>query len=233
MAYSPLAISPMPQVPEADPTPTFSSEPKPYRSHLDIVSASFPGPSMKALSADERPKAGSMPLEITEGLKSVSLSLSDEQLRNQEEMGPGESEAKQDEDGIWRKDTALTVEERNAKLEQMGEEEEINEDKKFLDKGWGRPFAVQWINATRLPFHRTRHLRNPFNSSREVKISRDGTEVEPSVGEALLREFDRVLAQQNPVFGGPGSSPSPPRDGNPTSHFHGLDPSGLTGPAST
>ncbi|CAG8636353.1 3279_t:CDS:2 [Paraglomus brasilianum] len=43
-----------------------------------------------------------------------------------------------------------------------------------------------------LPFTRTRHLRNPWNANREVKISRDGTEVEPVVGERLLAEFHRV-----------------------------------------
>ena len=41
-----------------------------------------------------------------------------------------------------------------------------------------------------LPFQRTRLLRNPWNGNREVKISRDGTEIEPSVGARLLKEFD-------------------------------------------
>ncbi|PCH40236.1 hypothetical protein WOLCODRAFT_136739 [Wolfiporia cocos MD-104 SS10] len=56
---------------------------------------------------------------------------------------------------------------------------------------WGEPFKVQWIKTERLPFYRTRHLRNPWNHDREVKVSRDGTELEPSVGEALLREWDQ------------------------------------------
>lgn len=42
-----------------------------------------------------------------------------------------------------------------------------------------------------MPFIRTRHLRNPWNANREVKISRDGTEVEPVVGERLLAEFHK------------------------------------------
>jgi len=56
---------------------------------------------------------------------------------------------------------------------------------------WGEPFKVQWIRTNRLPFFRTRHLRNPWNHDREVKVSRDGTELEPSVGQALLEEWDR------------------------------------------
>ncbi|KAI0927339.1 hypothetical protein AcV5_007896 [Taiwanofungus camphoratus] len=56
---------------------------------------------------------------------------------------------------------------------------------------WGEPFKVQWIRTDRLPFHRTRHLRNPWNHDREVKVSRDGTELEPSVGQALLDEWDK------------------------------------------
>jgi hypothetical protein len=44
-------------------------------------------------------------------------------------------------------------------------------------------------------------LRNPWNGNREVKISRDGTEIEPSVGARLLQEFD---AEQPPIVVGPG-----------------------------
>src|SRR5271170_2491143 len=49
-------------------------------------------------------------------------------------------------------------------------------------------------------FQRTRLLRNPWNGNREVKISRDGTEIEPSVGARLLKEFD-----MEPSIIGPGS----------------------------
>ncbi|CAG8537103.1 30393_t:CDS:2, partial [Racocetra persica] len=53
---------------------------------------------------------------------------------------------------------------------------------------------------------RTRHLRNPWNANREVKISRDGTEVEPIVGERLITEFHKtppstVPAQYMPING--------------------------------
>ncbi|OAF98745.1 uncharacterized protein CC84DRAFT_1223494 [Paraphaeosphaeria sporulosa] len=56
-------------------------------------------------------------------------------------------------------------------------------------QSWGKPFRIEWISTTRLPFYRTRGLRNPWNANREVKIARDGTELEPSVGERLLQMF--------------------------------------------
>lgn len=57
---------------------------------------------------------------------------------------------------------------------------------------WGAPFKVEWVRSHRLPFTRTRHLRNPWNHDREVKVSRDGTELEPAVGQMLLEEWDRI-----------------------------------------
>lgn len=50
----------------------------------------------------------------------------------------------------------------------------------------GKPFSLEWLSTIRLPFYRTRGLRNPWNSNREVKIARDGTELEPSVGRRLI-----------------------------------------------
>ena len=57
-------------------------------------------------------------------------------------------------------------------------------------EGWGREFKIEWLRTERLPFHRTRHLRNPWNHDREVKVSRDGTELEPGVGQKLLDEWE-------------------------------------------
>lgn len=59
-------------------------------------------------------------------------------------------------------------------------------------KAWGKPFKLEWLSTARLPFYRTRGLRNPWNSNREVKIARDGTELEPSVGRKLIGLFNRV-----------------------------------------
>ncbi|KAL5047953.1 hypothetical protein BDW71DRAFT_213769 [Aspergillus fruticulosus] len=53
----------------------------------------------------------------------------------------------------------------------------------------GKPFRIRWLSTERVPFHRTRGLRNPWNANREVKIARDGTELEFSVGEKLVLLF--------------------------------------------
>lgn len=72
-----------------------------------------------------------------------------------------------------------------------------------VSQSWGKPFKIEWISTNRLPFYRTRGLRNPWNANREVKIARDGTELEPAVGERLLQMFHR-LGGSNP------SAPMPP-----------------------
>ncbi|KAG6119040.1 hypothetical protein E4U13_008052 [Claviceps humidiphila] len=56
----------------------------------------------------------------------------------------------------------------------------------------GKPFRLEWLSTTRLPFCHTGNLRNPWNSGREVKIARDGTEIEPSIGRRLMRLFNRM-----------------------------------------
>ncbi|KAK5651740.1 hypothetical protein OQA88_11702 [Cercophora sp. LCS_1] len=65
-------------------------------------------------------------------------------------------------------------------------------------KAWGKPFRLEWLSTARLPFYRTRGLRNPWNANREVKIARDGTELEPSVGRRLIGLFNRA---QSPALG--------------------------------
>ncbi|KAI0031931.1 YT521-B-like domain-containing protein [Vararia minispora EC-137] len=72
------------------------------------------------------------------------------------------------------------------------------------DDLWGQSFEIEWIKTERLPFYRTRHLRNPWNHGREVKVSRDGTELEPGVGRELLAEWDRP-----PPEPGDGGKPPP------------------------
>ena len=72
-----------------------------------------------------------------------------------------------------------------------------NDDESILGKGgfgsnWdkgGKAFAIEWLSTTRVPFYRTRGLRNPWNENRKIKIARDGTEVEPRVGRRLLNLF--------------------------------------------
>ena len=70
-------------------------------------------------------------------------------------------------------------------------------------QSFGKPFKIEWLSTERLPFYRTRGLRNPWNANREVKIARDGTELETSVGRRLAQMFHRP--PQNP--GGSQSLP--------------------------
>lgn len=56
---------------------------------------------------------------------------------------------------------------------------------------FGKPFKITWQSTERLPFYRTRGLRNPWNANREVKIARDGTELEPTIGRKLLGLFEQ------------------------------------------
>ena len=74
-------------------------------------------------------------------------------------------------------------------------------------RAWGKPFRVEWISTSRLPFYRTRGLRNALNANREVKIARDGTELEATVGRRLLQMFHRLPSPQSaPMYG----TPAPP-----------------------
>lgn len=68
---------------------------------------------------------------------------------------------------------------------------EIGEEQQSL----GHPFKIEWISTEKLPFHRARGLCNPWNQNREVKIARDGREIEPSVGRRLVNLF-HTSAQQ-------------------------------------
>jgi len=72
-------------------------------------------------------------------------------------------------------------------------------------EGWGESFKIEWLCTDRLPFFRARHIRNPWNHDREVKVSRDGTELEPSVGQKLLQEWSR-LSEPQPSQAATGSN---------------------------
>jgi len=90
--------------------------------------------------------------------------------------------------------------------EEDGEEETDSDKSDTADssppsKAWGKPFKIEWLSTTRLPFYRTRGMRNPWNSNREVKIARDGTELETAIGRRLIGLFYRVPSPttQQPV----------------------------------
>ena len=79
------------------------------------------------------------------------------------------------------------AEERDDDVQEFSyQQEEKGED------SWGDCFAVEWISTQKLPFNRTRQIRNPWNHDREVKVSRDGTELEPTVGQKLLDEWRKL-----------------------------------------
>lgn len=52
-----------------------------------------------------------------------------------------------------------------------------------------RSFGVHWISRQSVPFYKTRSLRNSWNANRAVKIARDGTELDPDVGQKLFSLF--------------------------------------------
>jgi hypothetical protein len=96
---------------------------------------------------------------------------------------------------FWEADV---VEEEGQKAEEPGNtsgegegEGEGGETSLFNPQAFGKPFRIEWLSTERLPFYRTRGLRNPWNSNREVKIARDGTELEPSIGRRLVSMFHR------------------------------------------
>ena len=81
---------------------------------------------------------------------------------------------------------------------------------------WGKPFQVEWLSTTRLPFYRTRGLRNPLNANREIKIARDGTDVDVAIGRKLVSLFHQE-ATSSPAAGSGSGSSSGGRAGMPSS----------------
>jgi YT521-B-like domain len=76
----------------------------------------------------------------------------------------------------------------NDRFEDEGKtHEQIEAERRF----GGKPFRVAWISTTRVLFSRTRGLRNIWNDNKYVKVARDGTELEPSVGRQLIELFHK------------------------------------------
>ncbi|KAI0369368.1 hypothetical protein BV20DRAFT_358869 [Pilatotrama ljubarskyi] len=128
---------------------------------------------------------GEIELDRTAPLRAMRDPRAVEALRKSEE-GSLDTVAEEDE-------RAQTEEGRGKGKEvERPDEGEAGERQREEGPVWGEPFKVEWIRTDRLPFTRTRHLRNPWNHDREVKVSRDGTELEPSVGQALLDEWEKL-----------------------------------------
>ncbi|KAI6855569.1 hypothetical protein KC338_g8828 [Hortaea werneckii] len=66
-------------------------------------------------------------------------------------------------------------------------------------QNWSRQFKIEWVSTARLPFFCMRGLRNPWNANREVKIARDGTELEPGIGRKLVQIFHRPPPHAQPA----------------------------------
>ncbi|XP_013779316.1 probable ATP-dependent RNA helicase YTHDC2 isoform X2 [Limulus polyphemus] len=71
---------------------------------------------------------------------------------------------------------------------------EIQEQRspEFCAPNLGNCYRIEWMKRANLPFQVTRQLQNPWNENRKVQISRDGQELEPSVGEALCKLWDKM-----------------------------------------
>ncbi|KAH8822952.1 YT521-B-like domain-containing protein [Flagelloscypha sp. PMI_526] len=61
-----------------------------------------------------------------------------------------------------------------------------------------RAFPITWIETKSIPFSKTKHIRNMWNDNREVKISRDGIEIDPIAGERMIKAWqDSTLDGEN------------------------------------
>ena len=54
----------------------------------------------------------------------------------------------------------------------------------------GSCFGLEWRRLYDLPFSETEFLKNPLNEDKPVKISRDGQELPPDIGQELIRLFE-------------------------------------------
>jgi len=52
-----------------------------------------------------------------------------------------------------------------------------------------RLFRIEWLSMRPIPFGQTRGMKNALNENREVKVAKDGTELETEVGSRLLAMF--------------------------------------------
>ncbi|KAJ1032405.1 hypothetical protein NDA16_000431 [Ustilago loliicola] len=89
-------------------------------------------------------------------------------------------------------DTDATVAAKKSEQEGTQEGDERTPPRQSSSDSWGKPFRVEWIRTDPLPFQRVKKLRNPWRDNRQVKVSRDGTELEPGVGRQLLEEWNKL-----------------------------------------
>ena len=208
-SLAPLAASPSPMAPnQAAALPSPVPHNHTTRLMKDAAIRSAP-PEMGAphhrVSRAEQPPAGGTDLAVRVGALNLGAA-----------SAPGDSEPKLDPSAPFRAakkpelldDKAVTEEDLRRRelnegsslasaIAEMDRSREGDPSGAHPTESWGGPFRIQWIKTDRLPFIRVKHLRNPWNYDREVKISRDGIELEPSVGEALLLEWDKLEAERD------------------------------------
>ncbi|KAK8754608.1 hypothetical protein OTU49_016863, partial [Cherax quadricarinatus] len=66
----------------------------------------------------------------------------------------------------------------------------------------GPLYKIEWVKKWNIGFHQTRRLYNPYNDNMQVHMSRDGQEVEASIGEQLIRLWDKNSGGSNSNGGG-------------------------------
>jgi hypothetical protein len=59
------------------------------------------------------------------------------------------------------------------------------------------PFTIEWLQTVPLPFGVVKHLRNPWNENKSVRVGRDGTELAVETGAELLRIWDDYARNQD------------------------------------
>nr|XP_027213778.1 keratin, type II cytoskeletal 2 epidermal-like [Penaeus vannamei] len=55
----------------------------------------------------------------------------------------------------------------------------------------GPLYKIDWVKKWNVGFHQTRRLYNPYTDNMQVHMSRDGQEVEASVGDQLIKLWDK------------------------------------------
>ncbi|KAK5044393.1 hypothetical protein LTR84_011304 [Exophiala bonariae] len=119
---------------------------------------------------------------------------------------------------------------RDERADLSGESDDSANISPGTPQAFGKPFKIKWISTDRLPFYRTKGLRNPWNADREVKIARDGTEIEPSIGRRLVSMFHcpRMLIRSSNAIR-QQQSPQPRRGISPYVNPHVSAPGGVYG----
>lgn len=64
------------------------------------------------------------------------------------------------------------------------------------DEVKNKPFRIEWLSVRKVPFQRTRGMRNSWNGNKEVKVARDGTELETGTGRRIVRLFEESVEER-------------------------------------